>query len=303
MAIFLEDTAVAKKETFSLNECTEAIEYGCHSLNESIAYSEAAWQNIIITSMKEEYKVLSEAKETGDEEAKKSGIGEAIKTFFKRVIEWVKRMFIKIKDFVKSVWDKLTDLGTRVQDFAKKHEKEIRAGGANCETTVTINKWKNGIPFVDVIANTFKSGKFSDLEAVDAAMKRFIEEEGTTEVAVKDVAGTAIEGALKAGHATKGIVANIKAIEKPLKETDKAANEGLNANDEAKAQKAKEKVEKGKTEVNTNSKMASACVKLVTRALKDAHKVNVAAFKNSKAGAKSAKVAEKEAKKTEKADK
>lgn len=281
MAIFLEDS-LAVKNTFSLNECTESIEYSCHSLNESIAYSEAAWQNILISSMREEYKVLSEA---ANEEEKKSGVGDAIKTFFKKVLEWVKKMFLKIKNFAQKVWQQLTDLGTRVADFATKHEKEINSGGIKCETKVTVNNWKKDIPVIGVISSAFKEGKFDSLEDVDKKMKEFIEE-GTKEVIVKDVYMAAVNGAKYARKATKEIVANIKAIEKPLKDTDKAANEGVNANNEEKAQKAKEKVEKSKNEVTTSSKMASNCVKLVTRAIKDAHKINVAAYKNFKSSAK-----------------
>lgn len=292
MAIFLEDTAVAKKETFSLNECTEAIEFSCHSLNESIAYSEAAWQNIIITSMKEEYKILSEAKETGDEEAKKSGVGGTIKNFFKKVIEWVKKMFLKIKNFFSNTMGKLLALFGSIENFVKLHENEIRTGASKCEEEIQVSDWyTTGIAQVDGILNQFVAveNKAKSLEDVDAVVKKIIKSDGTKSVKVSSSVDAAINNAKKFKEVKKSISELVKGIEKSLGETDKAAKEGLNSNSEEKSQVAKEKVENGKNKVSSNSKISSQCVKLITRCAKDSHKINVAAYKAYKAGKKATK--------------
>jgi hypothetical protein len=120
MSIFLEDKISSNINIEKINEfendfknnSNEIKEY-CSDLNEAIAYQEAAWSNIIIVTMQEEYKLIKEEK----------NLNEASKKLFEKVIEWCKNFFEKIKNTINNSFNKLVLMCTNALSYIKKHGK------------------------------------------------------------------------------------------------------------------------------------------------------------------------------------
>jgi len=279
MSVFLESAKPVKK--INISEATDSIEKTCLHFNESLAYSEIGWQNILMSAMNEEFQVITEA-----DGSNKNKVLETVKGWFKKAIEWLKKMFAKIKELFTSIRSKVSPTFIVIKNFATKNEKAIKEGSAKAAkegATVKINNWNTGnIPSSQQIIGAF-SMNMQNFEDISAKAKSLINENGEPkEVKVTpQLAALTTKNAKEASKNIDAITKLLKLVETNAKQMNTEAQKGVNATSEEQASEQKEKVVKYKTGLIARNKAASTIISLATKALKDSHKVNTTCYRFS----------------------
>ena len=303
MAIFLESNTNTNMTT---NQLTESIDYECYKFNEAIAYSEATWSNIIISSMQEEYRSLSEGKVLNE------GIGQSIKNFFIKVIEWVKKILGKLKNFLSGVVNKLVFSFGGVRDFALKNGKAIMDGASKLkkkDSKITLNAWtdnnlnvnwedakfskveakvlrgaiKTGMKAGGVDRNTDKKVLTTGYDNFFSGLLSGVVEIGKTKefTITQNMAKNTITNALACNQFIKEIKSAAKAAQKAANKTHQSANSGLRSKTEAEANKRKDETTREKLTTSLFNRSISMMVQLFTKLAVDSHKVNKRCYSKS----------------------
>ena len=272
MAIFLEDT---NSEKLTLSEEFHLIEVNNYQMCEAAAAADAAWGNITIQAMREEYQALNE----GNDENKKG-----IKNFFSRIIEWVKDFFKTLKDRIKNIFNYLTDATYRMEVFYKKYQKEILKGyemSKNSDIKVTLPTGFKKLLVVNTFGPAFynKTKNFSNSEEVENYVKDEIGYDANLtdqKLDLFNAAPVAMENVRIAKSAMKWVKSIASDIQMKLNELDAIAKKGSKAVDQDKQDEAKEATEKSKEKqkkVNISNKVLKEYLRIANTMLATSFKV------------------------------
>jgi hypothetical protein len=287
-----EIAEVEDKVSDDANEVKEA----CGKFKEAVAYQEAAWSNIIISTMQEEYKLLKE-----EEDSK-----EASKGFFRKIIDWCKTLFEKIKGAINTAVNKLTVMANNCIGHYKKNgnigslsdipenykEKKIVFKYA------TNNGSEEGLDSINDLCEKVKKWTESgeSVDGLKVESKEYTYEEALKEGGIITKAETNLKDGMTV---IKNAKKYINGLSTDLKNTESSAKKGESATDDNTINECKEEVKKNKTETTRRNHAISVLISVGTSILANSMKVYNAALKcqkkNNKAVKKATTVEEKPA--------
>jgi hypothetical protein len=269
------------------SEFDDEINEKCRDLKEAVAYQEAAWSNIIISTMQEEYKLIKE----------EGNVTEAVKNFFKTIREWCKNLFQKIKDSVTKAIDKISMLVAKSASHYKKYGKiSDKIDSNNINIPKKYQDEKVLVKQYIIINSKNKEKHVDNLDSIDvicSEIKKWLEDDTTTgeiktgniELSYKEILSSPYTLLKNAEYNLEhGITAvndakkDINKMSNSLKETDNSAKEGESAKDEETANECKEKVKINKAKTMKYNRELSVLISLSSSAMNQSLKIYNAAL-------------------------
>lgn len=278
---FLENAdEMLSNQTETFSESINSVIEASYVFTEATLQSELEYKDIMMEAVvteAEAERLALPAPGSSSDDTKKTGVMQNVANFFKKILEWVKKMFKKVKDFITKTVGRLFSASERAKRYVAKHAAEIKK-----VNKVTLN----GLTMLNnkliVSMGSHDAAGFALDQVGNNTQIEFVKSIKDQEVVVNG----AVNFIKTADQDIKKLKSTGADLIKELKECEDSAKKGLKAakenGDKSAINAARQNVSNKRRDIQKGNRMINTAVSTIARGLSDAFKVVKAAVKNAK---------------------